>query len=64
PYLKASRPSPTEVIIDYGSPRKMCHVAKGIARGLAAHFDERVEVGETECMLKGDARCLIRIRQT
>ena len=55
------RISPTEVEIDYRSERKLCAVAKGVARGMAAHFDERISLEETECMHRGDARCLISV---
>ncbi len=64
PELKVSRPSPDEVRIDYRSARKMCAVARGIARGMAAHFKETVVVSEPECMHRGDARCLIAVKRT
>ena len=62
PELRVSRTSPSEVVIDYRSPRRMCALARGIARGLAAHFRESVEVSESECMHGGDERCLIAVR--
>jgi hypothetical protein len=63
PYLEAVRLSPGEVQILYTSQRRLCHVAKGIARGIADHFGERVQVSEGTCMHRGDARCDIRVRQ-
>jgi hypothetical protein len=62
PELQCSRPSKDEVVITYASPRRMCAIAKGIARGLAAHYDETVRVGERACMLKGDPECRITVR--
>jgi predicted hydrocarbon binding protein len=62
PYLSAERLSRTEVAIAYTSPRRLCALAEGITRGLAAHFEESVEVAQPECMLRGDARCLITVR--
>lgn len=62
PRLAVSRPSDTEVLIDYTSARKMCSVAKGITRGVAAHYGEKVAISEKECMLKGGKRCLISVR--
>jgi hypothetical protein len=53
PQLSCLRPNPREVIVTYGSSRRMCAVAKGIIRGIAAHFGENVAVQEPQCMLKG-----------
>lgn len=57
PELKAVRLSPTELKLTYGSQRKLCHVAKGIVKGMAAHFGEQVSLVETQCMHKGANTC-------
>jgi predicted hydrocarbon binding protein len=62
PRLKCTRHGDTEVVIIYDSPRKMCSLAKGIARGIAGRFDEKVDLTETSCMLKGSPQCEIRVR--
>lgn len=62
PYLTARRVSPTEVEVVYTSPRRLCFLAEGIARGMAGHFREAIAVLQTECMHRGDARCLISVR--
>ena len=62
PELQVTRPKTDEVIIDYRSPRRLCALARGIARGLAGHFKETVVIAEAECMHRGDARCLISVR--
>ncbi|MGH9318830.1 MAG: heme NO-binding domain-containing protein [Vicinamibacteria bacterium] len=62
PELQVTRPTLDEVIIDYRSPRRMCALARGIARGLAGHFAETVAIAEAECMHRGDSRCLISVR--
>jgi len=49
------------VVITYTSPRKMCAVAKGIIRGVAAHYQEQVTVDEPQCMLRGDAACVLHV---
>jgi hypothetical protein len=64
PPLDARRTGPHEVVIDYRSPRRLCALAKGIARGLAAHFGESVDIEESECMHAGDPCCLITVRRT
>ncbi|GAC1686888.1 MAG: hypothetical protein NVS9B3_05360 [Gemmatimonadaceae bacterium] len=63
PRLSTQRVSPDEVTIVYHSERRLCAVAEGIARGLAEHFEETVEVEQTRCMERGDAQCVIRVRR-
>ena len=62
PHLKVTRPSKNEVVITYASPRKLCAVAKGITRGVAKHYGERIEITELGCMNAGAAVCEIRVR--
>ncbi|MDP2106423.1 MAG: heme NO-binding domain-containing protein, partial [Desulfobulbaceae bacterium] len=62
PSLTCHRKSPDEVVVLYSSPRKMCSVAKGITKGLARSFQERVIISEDSCMHKGDSVCRISIR--
>ena len=62
PELQCTRPSKEEVLVTYSSPRRMCAIAKGIAKGLAAHYSESVRVSEGACMLKGDPECRISVR--
>lgn len=64
PRLKATRKSPHEVVIEYRSQRKMCGVAKGIVKGAATHFKERVFLTEQSCMNRGDPECQITVRVT
>lgn len=61
PYLEAVRLSPTEVLLEYTSPRRLCAVAHGITRGVARHYREHVRIEDLECMHQGDRRCLIRV---
>jgi len=63
PELRCERPGPAEVVVHYSSPRKMCAVAKGIARGLADHFKEEVTIEETSCMHAGAPECRIVVRR-
>jgi hypothetical protein len=59
PVLHTIRRSADEVVLIYGSPRKMCAFAIGIAKGLAKHYDETIEVSQTKCMHKGAPHCEI-----
>jgi heme-NO-binding protein len=63
PYLRAERKGPDEVVIDYTSPRRLCYLGEGIARGLGRLFGERLEVDQPRCTWKGDPGCLIRVRR-
>jgi hypothetical protein len=62
PELRCIRMSSVEVLLVYNSPRRMCAVAKGIARGVATHFSETIRISETTCMLRGATDCRITIK--
>jgi len=62
PEIHCERVSENEVVIRYTSGRRMCAVARGIARGVADHYGERAEIAEPSCMLRGDPACLIHVR--
>lgn len=62
PELICHRPSADEVVITYSSHRKLCHVAKGITKGLAELYKEKVVINESSCMLHGDAACVISVK--
>jgi predicted hydrocarbon binding protein len=62
PHLVAKRSSETEVVINYTSARRMCGIAKGIVRGIAAQRGESITLSETTCMLRGGTRCELVVR--
>jgi len=64
PELSVARTSVDRVEIIYTSHRQLCAVAKGIARGVARHYGERVEIAEDRCMKQGAADCFIRVTRT
>ena len=64
PELSVKRTGPNAVMIHYGSARKMCGVAKGIAKGLAKHYKQEITVSDKKCMLKGDPACEIEVAVT
>jgi tRNA A-37 threonylcarbamoyl transferase component Bud32 len=57
PVLETVRPSPDELHLVYGSSRQLCPMAKGLIRGLAMHFGDRITIDESSCMLRGDPFC-------
>lgn len=56
--------SPESLVMIYASPRKLCALAEGLIAGAAAHYGERAAIGHDECMLRGDARCVLRVSLT
>lgn len=62
PVLGVERTSKTEVLVTYGSHRRLCAVARGIIRGVAAHYEEQVRISERSCMLEGADACRISVR--
>jgi predicted hydrocarbon binding protein len=63
PRLRARRTSDDEVVVTYASPRRLCNLARGIIRGLAAHYGEAVSIDEPACMLKGASACELVVRR-
>jgi hypothetical protein len=63
PQLKSRRVAPDEIELIYDSPRKLCRLAKGIIRGISAHFGERIQIVEHGCMLVGARACVLQIRR-
>jgi len=57
PVLEVFRSAPDEIQVVYSSRRRLCALATGIIRGLATHFEERIEIEEPSCMLRGDPFC-------
>jgi len=64
PRLRVNRSAPDEVAIHYDSPRRLCAVARGITRGVAKHFGERVAISDAQCMHRGDRECVIVVKRT
>jgi hypothetical protein len=63
PELRAERRSADEVRIVYGSARGLCALARGITRGLARHYGERVSIDDATCMQRGDPVCTLVVRR-
>jgi hypothetical protein len=62
PLLRCARPTPDVVIITYSSVRRLCILARGIVKGIASHYGERVEITEATCMHRGAAACILSVR--
>ena len=62
PRLIARRVSDDQVHIEYSSSRRLCSVAIGICRGVAAHYREQVSFEEPHCMHRGAVACLLVVQ--
>ena len=60
PRLQAQRVSATAIKLTYDSPRKLCAVARGIARGISVHFKEQLAINDEQCMHRGHRECVMR----
>jgi hypothetical protein len=56
--------SPDVLLMRYRSRRKLCALAHGFTEAAAAHFGEALFFEQTECMLRGDDKCVFRITLT
>jgi len=57
PELRVDRPEPDRLVIEYQSARQLCGLAKGLIRGIADHYGDRVTLAEPACMLRGEPSC-------
>ena len=57
PVLEAVRQSPDELHLVYSSARRLCPLAIGLMRGIAAHYGETIRIEEPSCLLRGDPFC-------
>lgn len=64
PHLRITRPSQTQVVIHYASPRRLCAMAKGILRGIGTHYGKSFDVVETSCMHTGATTCTLVVTAT
>lgn len=53
---------PDALTLGYHSPRRLCALAHGFIEGAADHYGETVEVEQSECMHRGDAKCVFQLR--
>jgi heme-NO-binding protein len=61
PLIQALRAGPETVKISYRSRRRLCPLAKGIVRGVAAYYNVAIVLTEEVCMLRGDSECVITV---
>ncbi len=47
----------------YQSPRKLCHLASGLIRGAAEHYQTTIELSELQCMHDGAQKCTFVVKE-
>lgn len=62
PWFDFDDSSPNELVVGYQSPRKLCLLAHGFIEGAADYYGEVVDVEQTQCMHRGDAKCVFHLR--
>jgi hypothetical protein len=61
PEIVCEQSSPDLLLLNYRSPRRLCHLADGLIRGAATHFDTPVLIDHDVCMHDGSDHCEFRI---
>jgi predicted hydrocarbon binding protein len=61
PRLTISELGEHGVSVTYSSPRKLCVLLRGLAQGVALHYEEPATIEEKTCMLKGDEACTFEV---
>lgn len=63
PTISSVRESDDLLVLTYHSHRRLCHVVRGIVRGIGEKFDEKFHIEETQCMHSGAQECVMRINR-
>lgn len=63
PMIASEQKSDSLLVMNYRSPRKICHLAIGLISGAAEHYNEKVRFEHPCCMHKGSDHCLIEVHK-
>jgi len=61
PTLSAKIIDPEHMEVHYKSPRRLCHIVRGVLRGLGEQFDEDLLIEEHQCMHSGANECVMMV---
>ncbi len=61
PLINYEDPTDNQLVILYRSPRKLCHLAVGLTKGAASHFQKQVAIQHPICMHLGADHCRLEI---
>ncbi len=62
PHFDFDARQPDRLVMSYHSTRRLCAFGEGLIEGAAAHYHEEVLIEQSECVLRGDQRCVLDIR--
>lgn len=57
PTIEWEQTQDKSITLHYHSPRKLCHLADGLIRGAAEHYETSITLTETACMHDGAEKC-------
>jgi heme-NO-binding protein len=57
PWFEMGETADGDLVMGYGSHRRLCSFAEGLIQGAAAHYAEPVTIQQPICMLRGDPAC-------
>ena len=63
PEIRCERQASDQILVSYSPSRQLCALVVGIARGVAKGYGEEIDIRETSCALRGDAKCTITIKR-
>jgi hypothetical protein len=55
---------PQVLVMGYRSARKLCSFAEGLIEGAAAHYGEIASIHQSQCMHRGDPKCVLHVSLT
>jgi len=53
--------SPTTLLMEYRSARRLCAFAERLLHGAADHYGERLAIERPRCLKRGDDRCVLAV---
>lgn len=59
-FIATDRPDGA-VALEYRSTRALCTLAEGLILGTGDHFADPVQVSQSECVHRGDERCMLEL---
>jgi len=63
PRIQVEQSNDHEALLDYYSPRKLCHLAEGLLMGAAKHYGITISIFQAQCMHHGADSCHLHLNQ-
>jgi predicted hydrocarbon binding protein len=63
PHISVKKVESDVAILQYQSPRKLCHLAEGLLLGAARLYGINIEISQPKCMHDGEESCELLIRK-